>query len=335
MVATRSLVLAGACSAVLVACGSSDSGTNLKDQTGGSGGATSGSGAGTTTGTTGSGIGPGKCPIFPADNPWNTDISDTTAYPADAMSDTWIASIGKSTSLHPDFGSIYGIPYQYVDNTTAKVPVSFTYASESDKGPYPIPVNPLVEKDSDHHLLMVHNDECKLYEMWASKQSASGAWHAGSGAIFDLTSDALRPDGWTSADAAGLPVFAGLARYDEAVTQGEIKHALRFTASTTQSGYVTPARHSAGSGNDATLPPMGIRVRLKGSVDISGFKPELQAVLKALQTYGAFLADNGSDWYISGAPDKRWSDDNLHDINQLTGNDFEVIKLAGPITPGD
>jgi hypothetical protein len=271
----------------------------------------------------------GACSILPADNAWNTDISSA---PVDPRSDAYIASIGLDTGLHPDFGTIYGIPYVAVDNSIAKTTVTFDYADESDPGPYPIPADPPIEEGGDRHILMVQTDECVLYELFAAERQGDG-WHAGSGAIFDLASNALRPEGWTSADAAGLPILPGLARWDEAVEKGAIHHALRFTASSTQSAYAHPARHSAGDGDNPDLPPMGLRVRLKASVDISGFPPQTRAVLTALKQYGMILADNGSNWYVTGAPDMRWDDDDLHSIGDIRGSDFEAIA-TGPLTPG-
>jgi len=266
------------------------------------------------------------CRVFPADNPWNTDISSA---PLDARSDAWVASIGRNTPFHPDFGSVYGIPYTTADTSTPLVPVTFDYADESDPGPYPIPANAPIEQGSDAHVLIVDTSTCMLYEMYAA-QLGSNAWHAGSGAIFNLNSDALRPAGWTSADAAGLPIFPGLARYEE-VAAGEIGHALRFTAAQTQAGYVYPARHFASQNTDPNVPPMGARARLKASVDISGMTPQAQVVARAMQRYGIILADNGSNWYVTGAPDLRWSDDDLDALKKLQGGDFEFVQ-AGPVT---
>lgn len=273
---------------------------------------------------------------FPADNPWNTPIN---AAPVDPNSDTLIASIGKTKSLHPDFGTVWngapnGIPYVVVAGTTAKVPVAFEYADESDPGPYPIPPNAPIEGgpngSGDRHILVIDRDHGKLYELFSARPNGNG-WKAGSGAIFDLTSDTLRPAGWTSADAAGLPVFPGLAKYDEAVTHGAILHALRFTVSRSRRGYIYPARHFASSNTSAALPPMGMRVRLKASYDISKFGSEAQVILRALKTYGMILADNGSDWYVSGTPDPRWNDSVLNTLKQVKGGDFEVVKM-GPVT---
>ena len=274
--------------------------------------------------------------IFPPDNPWNTRVDGE---PVDPASDAIIASIGLDTPLHPDFGADwnggpFGIPYVVVAGDQPRVPVSFEYADESDPGPYPIPPDAPVEggadADGDRHILIVDRDARRLYELFAAYPDGDG-WRAGSGAVFDLTSNALRPAGWTSADAAGLPILPGLARYDEAVSPEGIRHALRFTVRHTRRAYVSPARHFASSSTDPALPPMGMRVRLKASVDLSDFPPQARAVATALRTYGMLLADNGSDWYISGAPDARWSDDDLRALARITGQDLEVVRM-GPLT---
>jgi len=205
--------------------------------------------------------------------------------------------------------------------------VRFEYASESDRVRYPIPARPRIEGGSDRHLLMLDRDACRLYELFAAQRGTGGAWSAGSGAVFNLRSNRLRPAGWTSADAAGLPILPGLARYDEVAGRG-IDHALRFTASRTRDAYVYPARHAASDSSDPALPPMGLRVRLKGSVDISGFPRQARVVLRALQRYGMILADNGSPWYVTGAPDRRWDDDDLHGLGRLTGREFEVVDTT-------
>ena len=277
---------------------------------------------------------------FPDDNPWNQDISRE---PVDPSSDALIASIGLDRGLHPDFGTVWngapnGIPYVVVPGSQAKVPVRFEYASESDPGPYPVPVDAPIEGGSngegDRHILMVDADNWMLHELFAAYPENGGArWRAGSGAIFNLNSNETRTAGWTSADAAGLPIFPGLVRYDEAVEQGVIRHALRFTARRTRRAYVPPARHYASRITDATVPPMGMRVRLKAGVDLSGFPKPVQAILQAMKTYGMFLADNGSDWYVSGAPDPRWSDSELAAVRRVRGRDFEVVKM-GPLTTG-
>jgi hypothetical protein len=273
----------------------------------------------------------GSMEIFPPDNPWNTDISND---PVDPNSDNYIASIGASVGLHPDFDSIGdGIPYVDVPPTQLKVPVTFTsYPGESDPGPYPIPDNAPIEGGGDAHVIVVDRLNGYLYELYQGMKVASG-WSAANGAVFNLRSNALRPAGWTSADAAGLPIFPGLVRYDE-VTAGLIPHALRFTIAQTQKGYVSPARHAAGScAYGSNCPPMGLRVRLKSSVVITTYPPSVQVILTALKKYGMFVADNsgGSNWYISGEPNASWNDSDLHKINGIIGSDFEVVQ-SGPIT---
>jgi hypothetical protein len=271
------------------------------------------------------------CPMFPESNIWNIPVNNL---PVHARSDQWVNTIGRNTGFHMDFGSglwaggPIGIPYNVVGSGTPKLPVSFYYPSESDAGPYPIPSSPLIEHGSDHHILIVDNSTCTLYELFDASYYG-GAWHAGSGAIWNLNSNALRPDTWTSADAAGLPILAGLVRYDE-VASGEIDHAIRFTAQNTNS-YIWPARHLT-SGTPGVLtasPPMGARFRLKASFNISGYPAQMQVVLQAMKTYGIILADNGSNWYISGAPDERWDNDMLHLLDDLTGDDFEAVDTSG------
>jgi hypothetical protein len=272
---------------------------------------------------------PVACPLFPSSNVWNRDIA---SLPVAANSATLIASIGLDAGLHPDFSATgYGIPINVVSPSTPRSSVSFQYAGESDPGPYPIPANALIEGGSDRHLLMWDKAGCMLYELFAASRSGS-SWSAGSGAVWNLRSNGLRPDGWTSADAAGLPILPGLVRYDE-VAAGAIRHALRFTAPQTRSAHIYPARHDAGAGSSPALPPMGLRVRLKASVDISGFGPQARILLTALKRYGMVLADNGSPWYVTGAPDPRWDDDQLHDLHELTGADFEVIDTSGLVNP--
>jgi hypothetical protein len=269
---------------------------------------------------------------FPADNPWNADISAATV---DPRSSTLIASCGLR-NLHPDFGTTWagapnGIPYIVVHAGQAKVPVSFDYADESDAGPYPIPPNAPIEggasSSGDRHVLVVDVDAWKLYEMFdAHPINGGSSWHAGSGAVFDLSSNALRPAGWTSADAAGLPIFPGLVRYDEAVEQHAINHALRFTCPRTRKAYVSPARHYASSDTSSSLPPMGMRVRLKASFDTTGFTPTVRTILRAMMRHGMLLADNGSGWFVSGAPDPRWSDDELASLARVPSSAFEVVR---------
>lgn len=278
----------------------------------------------------------GRVP-FPADNPWNQPVDTADV---DPNSDALIASIGLGTSLHPDWGTTeteYGIPYIVVSGSTPRVNVTFDYADESDPGPYPIPSNPPIEggasSDGDRHILVIDRDNWKLYELYAAYPPAPGqGWTAGSGAIFDLNSNALRPAGWTSGDAAGLPIFPGLARYDE-VAAGEIRHALRFTASRTRRAYVYPARHWASSSTDSTLPPMGMRVRLKASFDPSGYPPHARVVLEALQRYGMILADNGSNWFVSGVSDPRWDPAIFDAFRLVHGSDFEVVRMGAIVTP--
>lgn len=264
------------------------------------------------------------CPVFPADNAFNRRVD---RLPVAADSARLIATIGAGTGLHPDFGSVYGIPYQVVGRRTHRSRVSFDYAAESDRGPYPIPRHPRIEAGSDRHLLLVDRDACRLYELFAARHTAAG-WHAGSGAIWSLRSNHLRPRGWTSADAAGLPILPGLARYDE-VRRGAIRHALRFTAPRTRRAFIAPARHQAGSGSDPALPPMGLRVRLRASFDVSRFPRQARVVLVALQRYGMILADNGSPWYITGAPDRRFDDAALHALGRVHGSDLQVVD-TGP-----
>jgi hypothetical protein len=272
-----------------------------------------------------------SCPIFPANNPWNERVDRLRVA---AGSDATIQAIGSDAPVHPDFGSFagYGIPYTVVGHSTARTRVTFEYAGESDRRAYPLPAHPRVEGGGDRHVLLVDRDACRLYELFGATRDG-GSWHAGSGAIWNLRSNHLRPNGWTSADAAGLPILPGLVRYDE-VAAGAIRHALRFTASRTASRHIWPARHDAGD-DDATLPPMGLRVRLKASVDISHYGRQARVVLQALKTYGMILADNGSPWYISGASDPHFDDDDLHALGRITGADFEVVD-AGPsaLRPG-
>jgi hypothetical protein len=274
-----------------------------------------------------------RCPVFPASNAWNQRVD---GLPVAADSARLIQSIGLTAGLHADFGSglwegrPIGIPFDVVSRATPRSHVVFDYADESDRVRYPIPRSVHIEggraSDGDRHALLLDRDACKLYELYALYPRGDG-WHAGSGAVWNLRSNALRPAGWTSADAAGLPIFPGLARYDE-VARGVIDHALRFTASRTRRAYVYPARHYASSSDDPSLPPMGLRVRLKADVDVSGFPRQARIVLQALKAYGMILADNGSSWYVSGAPSPRWSNDDLHSLGRITGADFEVVDTS-------
>ncbi len=285
-------------------------------------------------------IGPGASlhgkRLFPLDNPWNQDIS---SMPIDPNSPNLIRSMGPNDVLHPDFGTTWrgkpnGIPYIVVAGTQPLVPITFkSYGDESDAGPYPVPRNAPIEggpdSDGDRHVLVIDRDNWKLYELYAAHPANNGAsWSAGSGAIFDLNSNALRPEGWTSADAAGMPIFPGLVRYDEVFEQREIKHALRFTVPRTRRAYVNPARHYASGDKDPNLPPMGMRVRLKASFDISKYSAPVQVILRALKKYGMIVADNGGGWYLSGAPDPRWSNDELGMLKTVRGSDFEVVRMG-------
>jgi hypothetical protein len=276
-----------------------------------------------------------NCPLFPSDNIWNTPI-DTM--PVDGHSNAYIQTIGVTTSFHADFGSglwaggPIGIPITIVPGTQPLVDITFDYDDESDPGPYPIPANAAIEggpdSDGDRHILVLDRDHCTLYETWDTWPLENGTWHAGSGAVYNLASNALRPDGWTSADAAGLPVLPGLVRYDE-MASGEIKHALRFTVPQTRQAYVWPARHFASSLTGQQYPPMGQRFRLKASFDISSFPAEMQVILTAMKKYGMILADNGSAWYVSGAPDERWDNDMLSEtFGQLQGMNFEAVDVS-------
>jgi hypothetical protein len=279
--------------------------------------------------------------LFPPDNPWNQDIS---TMPVDPNSANLISSIGLNTGLHPDFGTVYngapnGIPYVVVSGTQPRVAINYTaYGDESDPGPYPVPADAPIEggptSTGDRHVLVIDRDNWKLYELGYAFPINSGAsWNANCGAIFDLTSNALRPAGWTSADAAGLPILPGLVRYDEVFEQGVIAHALRFTVHDSRRAYVSPARHWASSNTSPNLPPMGMRVRLKAAFDISGFSPAMQVILRALKKHGMFVADNGSNWYISGAPDPRWSDNELNTLKTIKGSNFEVVQMGTIVTP--
>ena len=280
----------------------------------------------------GKGASPGGRRVFPASNPWNTPVD---AAPVDPNSAALIASIGGRATLHPDFGANwnggpFGIPYVVVKGTQRRVKVRFTdYADESDKGRYPIPKSAPVENGSDRHVIVIDRVHWKLYELFnARRVKGSTTWKASSGAIFNLKSNALRPAGWTSADAAGLPIFPGLVRYDE-VKAGAITHALRFTVANTRKAYVPPARHYASDDTDANLPPMGMRVRLKADYDISAAPRQAKVILRAMKTYGMIVADNGSDWFVSGAPDKRWRDAQLGWLKGVPGSAFEVVAMKG------
>lgn len=273
--------------------------------------------------------------MFPKNNPWNQRVD---GLPVHANSDAIVRSVGTDNTMHADFGSgLYegrpiGIPFATVGTGRRRVPVSFEYASESDRGPYPIPPRVPIEggraSDGDRHVIVVDRSRCRLYELFAAYPQESGArWSAGSGAIWNLRSNRLRPRGWTSADAAGLPILPGLARYDE-VKRGRIDHALRFTASQTRRAFVYPARHFASESSDPNLPAMGQRVRLKRGYPVSGFPRQARVVLRALKRYGMILADNGAPWFVSGAPHRGWNNDDLHSLGRVPGSAFEVVDTS-------
>ena len=276
----------------------------------------------------------GGCKIYPPAHIWNTRVDRLPLHP---LSDIWIATVGSDRTLRADFGSglfnggPIGIPFLTIPGNQPRVPVSFEFNSESDPGPYPIPPDAPIEggaqSSGDRHILLVDRDACRLYEIYAAYQGADGAWRAGSGAIFDLNSYSLRPKGWTSADAAGLPILPGLVRYDE-VASGEIRHALRFTVPQTQRAYVWPARHFASRLTEPKYPPMGAWFRLRAGMDLTRFSTETQVILRALQRYGMILADNGSSWYISGAPDERWRNDRLRELLTIRGSDLEAVDVS-------
>ncbi|MGH2788851.1 MAG: hypothetical protein ACRDJV_13265 [Actinomycetota bacterium] len=276
-----------------------------------------------------------RCKIFPTDNHWNLRVDDL---PVVDNSDQIVASIGVDEGLHPDFGSgrwrgaPIGIPVTVVGRSQKKLPVRFSYADESDRGPYPIPRTAKIEggpnSDGDRHVLVVDKSRCKLYELFAAYPRNDGArWVAGSGAIWNLDSNRLRPAGWTSADAAGLPILPGLARYDD-VRRGRVNHALRFTVSQTRRAYIYPARHYASDLTDPDLPAMGQRLRLKADFDISGYPRTVRIILRALKEYGMIVADNGSDWYITGSPSRYWNNDALRTLHTVTGANFEVVDTT-------
>ncbi len=281
------------------------------------------------------------CPVLPADDIWNTPVDTLPVHP---NSDAWVATVGAGTGLKADFGSgewegaPIGIPVTVVSGDQPRVDVRFEYADESDPGPYPIPPDALIEggpdSDGDRHILVVDRDACVLYELYDARSGTDASWTAGSGAVYDLRSSSLRPDGWTSADAAGLPILPGLVRHEE-VAAGEIAHAVRFTVPDTQRAYLWPARHFASDEGDPAYPPMGARFRLRADVDIDGYSPDVQVILRALQRYGMFLADNGSAWYLSGVPDEGWDNDMLRELLEVTGSDLEAVDVSSlMIDPG-
>jgi hypothetical protein len=276
-----------------------------------------------------------KCPIFPRSSQWNQPVDEL---PVHSSSSAIVHSIGIQENAHADFGSgLYqgapiGIPYTTVPRGQHRVPVSFDYANESNRGRYPIPRRVPIEggrgSDGDRHVIVVDRARCRLHELFAAYPLDGGRrWKVGSGAVWNLRSNRLRPRGWTSADAAGLPILPGLARYDE-VRRGRIDHALRFTAERTRRAFIYPARHFASSLTDPNLPAMGQRLRLKPSFDVTGFPRQTRVVLRALKRYGMILADNGAPWYVSGAPNRGWDDDDLHSLHRVTGADFEVVDTS-------
>ena len=270
------------------------------------------------------------CPLFPADNIWNRNIR---SLPVHARSNNFINNIGGGSVLHPDFGSgtwqgdRIGIPYMVVPGNQSRVPVSFQWPLESDPGLYPIPSNATIEGGSDRHVLVVESGSCDVYEMYAAARNGNGSWDAGAGARWGLSGNTLRPNGWTSADAAGLPILPGLVRYDE-VAAGAINHAIRFTTENINRSYVWPARHSDGSATDANVLPMGSRLRLKAGVNISSYPAQVQVILRALQDYGMILADTGDALNISGTPDPRWNDPTLLAMEGIRASDFEVVDVS-------
>ncbi len=277
---------------------------------------------------------PAACTIFPDDNVWHADVSALPTHPSSAA---WVGSIGADRTVHPDFGSglwdgaPFGIPINEIPAGQPGVDVSFDYADESDRVRYPIPPDVLIEggpqANGDRHVILLDNHACVAYELYAAWPQGNGSWHAGSGAVFDLRSHNLRPAGWTSADAAGLPIIAGLVRYEE-VAAGVIDHAIRFTAPRTRDEYLWPARHAASNSSDPALPPMGARFRLKASVDTSGFPPQARVIADGLKRHGMILADNGSSWYLTGTQDERWDNDALRALKSLRGSDFEAVDTA-------
>ncbi|HEX9063226.1 MAG TPA: hypothetical protein VF941_23885, partial [Clostridia bacterium] len=252
----------------------------------------------------------------------------------------YINSIGRGKALHPDFGTVWdgnpiGIPYNVVTKDQAKVNVTFDYADESDQGPYPVPENPLIEAGDDRHLLILQQGTNTLYELYDAQKNSNGSWNAGSGAIWHLDKNESRPKGWTSADASGLAILPGLVRWDEVYEKKEINHALRVTLSKIQKSYIPPASHSGGRYTDSNIPPMGLRLRLKSSFDISGFDEHVQVILKAMKKYGLVVADIGSDMYISGSPDEKWNDDILHTLGKVTADNFEAVYTGHSVPYGN
>jgi len=281
----------------------------------------------------------GGCAILPSDNPWNTRIDDPTAYPVDPNAATYATTMAPATRVHADWGDWstdqYGIPWQVVPASQPLVPMSFDVPDESDPGPYPFPATAKIEGGGDGHVLVIQQGSCTLYETGSSTVASNGSWSAYSGAKWPLSSDALRTAGWTSADAAGLPILPGLVKVSE-VQAGAIRHALRFTMKNTQQAYIHPATHASGKA-DATLPPMGLRLRLKASFDTSSFTGPSLVILTAMKEYGLILADNGSDWFVTGDSDDAWiplMDQISSDLGKVTGSDFEAVKTGTVSTAG-
>lgn len=271
------------------------------------------------------------CTVFPSNNVWNTPIDKLPVHPNTAA---YVQTIGLDYPVHPDFGAAGGIPYNVVSGSQAKVSVAFHYADVSDPGPYPIPASPLIENSSDRHMLIVDTGNCTDYELYYAVKNSNGSWSAGSGAIFPLTSNQLRPAGWTSADAAGLPILAGLIRYDEAAS-GSINHAIRFTAPLTADSCVWPARNANSYYYGSQYPPMGTRFRLKANFDVSSYPAIDQAILNAMKKYGIILADKGASWFIGGVPDSRWNDDVLHLLTNVTGANLEAVDESSLLVNSD
>ena len=278
--------------------------------------------------------------MFPADSVWHADVS---SLPVHASSSSWVSSIGTGAHVHADFGSglwdggPIGIASVAVGAGQPPVAMTFDYADESDAGPYPIPTDAPIEggaaASGDRHVIVVDSAACKLYEVYDAHPGVAG-WHGGSGAVWDLTSNALRPSTWTSADAAGLPILPGLVRYDEVAT-GRIDHPIRFTAPRTQRSFIWPARHQAGSSTDPALPPMGAWFRLRADYDTSRLGPQARVVADAMKAHGIILADNGSSWYLSGSPDARWNNDDLHTLDPIRGSDFVAVDTSSMIVSPD
>ena len=279
--------------------------------------------------------GVGGCAVFPNNNYWNTPVTDLDV---DPHSDAWLSHMSPDSDLHPDFGKSYGeqpvpygIPITVVDGDHPKDAVTFRYRHESDPGPYPLGDDTLIEggraSKGDRHAVVVDSTSCSLYETWLTRVK-SGEWYAGSGAIWNLHSNKLRPDGWTSADAAGLPVIAGLLRYDEVEEAGSVTHAIRFTTDETQTEHIWPARHDAGSTDDPAYPPMGARFRLRADFPTAGYRGDTVVVLEAMKTYGLVLADNGSPWFFQGTADKRWPSALIDELKTIPADAFEAVDTA-------